>query len=79
MSIPPWLLRNTHIQSGATIGGHASRTLQIPEDKFHRVDLTDLEALESAVQGMDVVVQMAADPRPEASWENLLAALTGTL
>ena len=48
--------------------------LQIPEDKFHRVDLTDLEALESAVQGMDVVVQMAADPRPEASWENLLAS-----
>ena len=25
MSIPPWLLRNTCIQSGATIGGHANR------------------------------------------------------
>jgi len=23
MSIPPWTLRNTHIQSGATFGGHA--------------------------------------------------------
>ena len=23
MSIPPWTLRNTHIQSGATIGGYA--------------------------------------------------------
>ena len=26
MSIPPWTLRNTHIQSGATIGGHATST-----------------------------------------------------
>ncbi len=23
MSIPPWPLRNTHIKSGSTIGGHA--------------------------------------------------------
>jgi nucleoside-diphosphate-sugar epimerase len=50
------------------------RELHIPEDKFHLVDLADLEAVEKAVQGMDVVVQMAADPRPEASWESLLSS-----
>jgi len=51
-----------------------SRTLQIPDDKFHLVDLADLDAVEKAMQGVDVVVQMAADPRPEASWENLLSS-----
>ena len=48
------------------------RKLEIPEDRFHLVDLEDLAGLERAVEGMDVVVQMAADPRPEASWENVL-------
>jgi len=37
-------------------------------------DLSDLDAVEKAVQGMDVVVQMAADPRPEASWDSLLSS-----
>ena len=50
------------------------RELQIPEDRFFLADLRDLDAVEHAVQNMDVVVQLAADPRPEASWENLLAS-----
>ena len=50
------------------------KTLQIPEEKFQLVDLADLDIVEKAMQGVDVVVQMAADPRPEASWESLLSS-----
>ena len=46
--------------------------LDIPPDRFVLADLSDLAAVEEAAQGMDVVVQMAADPRPEAPWESLL-------
>lgn len=48
------------------------RRLDIPDDKFHLVDLTDWDRLHRAIQGMDVVIHMAADPRSEASWENIL-------
>lgn len=48
------------------------RVLDIPDDHFHLADLTDLEALRRAVSGCDTVVQMAADPRPEAPWESTL-------
>ena len=46
--------------------------LAIPADKFILADLSTYSAVEKAVEGMDVVVQLAADPRPEASWESLL-------
>jgi NAD+ dependent glucose-6-phosphate dehydrogenase len=49
-------------------------TLDIPADRLVLADLSDLDAVEKAVQGMDVVVQMAADPRPEASWDSLLSS-----
>ncbi|NKB72098.1 MAG: NAD-dependent epimerase/dehydratase family protein [Candidatus Latescibacteria bacterium] len=48
------------------------RDLNIPDDKFYLANLADMEALEKAVAGKDIVVQLAADPRPEASWESLL-------
>ena len=48
------------------------RTLSIPEGRFHLADLSDMDAVRGAVSGMDVVVQMAADPNPEAPWENIL-------
>jgi nucleoside-diphosphate-sugar epimerase len=51
-----------------------TRQLQIPKDQFHLVDLSDLEAVENAMAGVEVVVQMAADPRPDASWESLLSS-----
>ncbi len=35
---------------------------------------TDLEGLEEAMQGVDVVVQMAADPRGDADWESVLTS-----
>ena len=48
------------------------RTLDIPDDRFFLADLSDISALRKAVEGMDVVVQMAADPRPEAEWGQIL-------
>lgn len=44
----------------------------VPEDRFFLADLADLRAVEEAVQGMDAIVQMAADPRAEADWQSLL-------
>ena len=48
--------------------------LEIPAEKFTLADLTDYNAIAKAVEGMDVVVQLAADPRPDASWESLLGS-----
>ena len=48
--------------------------LEIPDDKFILVDLANYNAVEKAIEGMDVVVQLAADPRPDASWESLLGS-----
>ena len=45
---------------------------EIPEDRFYLADLTDLNALKKAFEDADTVVQLAADPRPDASWESLL-------
>lgn len=46
--------------------------LDIPDERFHLADLSDLAAVQRAMEGMEVVVQMAADPRPEATWEEIL-------
>jgi nucleoside-diphosphate-sugar epimerase len=42
----------------------SSWTLDIPKDRLHLCDLTDLEALRRAVRGMDVVAHLAADRSP---------------
>lgn len=44
----------------------------VPADKFHQADLADFDAMRRAVQGMDVIVHMAADPSGEHGWESLL-------
>ena len=56
------------------IGFHPARGCRSPEEKFQLVVLVDIDAVEKVMQGVDVVVQMAADPRPEASWESLLSS-----
>ncbi len=48
--------------------------LDIPDDRFFLADLSDFDAVRRSVEGMDVVVQMAADPRPQASWEQILSS-----
>ena len=56
-----------------------SRQLSIPGERFHLVDLTDLQGMRAAVRGFDVVVAMAAEPAPEAPWERILASnIVGT-
>ena len=45
--------------------------LDIPEEKFHHCDLTDMEGLRKAVRGMDVVAHLAANPSPKA-WDDVL-------
>jgi NAD+ dependent glucose-6-phosphate dehydrogenase len=34
--------------------------------------MADVDAVTHAFEGMDVVVHLAADPRPDASWDQLL-------
>ena len=48
-----------------------SWSLDIPAEKFHLCDLTDFDGIRRAVEGMDVVVHLAADPNGE-SWQSLL-------
>ena len=38
--------------------------LELPDDKFHLANLTDLDAVQQAMDGVSVVVQMAAAPVP---------------
>jgi nucleoside-diphosphate-sugar epimerase len=46
--------------------------IHVPDEQFFLADLTNYDAVRQAVDGMDVVVQMAADPRPNTAWENIL-------
>jgi NAD+ dependent glucose-6-phosphate dehydrogenase len=45
--------------------------LDIPQDKLRVVDLADLSEVQQAVQGMDTVVHLAADPEARV-WESAL-------
>ena len=47
------------------------RRIDLPEDRFFICDIADMEGVAAAVEGMDAVVHMAADPSgPE--WDSLL-------
>ena len=50
------------------------RQVGIPAERLHLANLADIKAVERAMEGVDTVVQMAADPRPDAPWESLLAS-----
>ena len=57
----------------------AGKRIEIPDERFTLSDLSDLAVLERAMEGIDAVVHMAADPNLEASWESILASnLIGT-
>jgi len=47
------------------------RVFDIPEERFFQCDLTDMEEIRQAVEGMEVVVHLAADPAGRG-WESLL-------
>lgn len=44
----------------------------IASDHFFEADLTDFAAIQEACNGMDVVVHLAANPEPNAPWDDLL-------
>ncbi len=44
----------------------------IPPERLRLADLTDFAAMQRAVEGMDVVIHMAAEPNGNAPWENVL-------
>jgi dTDP-4-dehydrorhamnose reductase len=48
------------------------RPAEPPVDDWRTLDLEDLPALTDAMQGIDAVVHMAADPAVEATWESVL-------
>ena len=52
----------------------AGRVLDIPDDRFFLSDLTDLDVVTEALQGIDVVVHMAADPSGAGGWESVLTS-----
>lgn len=48
-----------------------SWTLDLPSDRFTVGDLSDMAAVKSAVEGMDVVAHLGADPEGD-EWESVL-------
>ena len=42
------------------------------DDPFVTADITDLTAMRALCQGIEMIVHLAAEPDPEASWERLL-------
>ena len=44
----------------------------VPADKWRLADIAEFDAMRRALQGMDVVVHMAAEPRGDAPWESVL-------
>lgn len=48
------------------------RVIDVPNEKFTLSDMQDLDQMETAFDGMDVVVHMAADPSGAGGWESVL-------
>ncbi|PSQ65727.1 MAG: NAD(P)-dependent oxidoreductase [Halobacteriales archaeon SW_9_67_24] len=44
-----------------------------PDHEYIVADVTDEEAVRNAMRGVDRVVHLAGDPRPEAPWDSVLA------
>ena len=59
------------VSPGPSVRVPPAWTLAIPEDRFTVCDLADFAAVQQAVDGMDIVVHLAADPEGN-SWESVL-------
>ena len=57
---------STRVADGAAVA--------IPDDRFVLSDLSDLDTLAAAFQGISCVVHMAADPSGSRGWESLLSS-----
>ena len=64
-------VRGLDRSSGPSARVPGSWSLDVPPDRFTQCDLADMTGLQAAVQGMDVVAHLAADPSPD-SWESVL-------
>lgn len=54
-------------------------TLTMSNARFFHVDLTDFDAVSDACKNMDVVIHLAANPDPDAPWQDLLESnIVGT-
>lgn len=42
-----------------------------PPHEYRVADVTDAAAVQAAMEGVDAVIHLAADPRPDAPWESL--------
>jgi NAD+ dependent glucose-6-phosphate dehydrogenase len=47
---------------------------EVPSERFFQFDVADWPPVREAVEHMDLVVHLAADPRPEATWDTILPA-----
>ncbi|TFH04892.1 MAG: NAD(P)-dependent oxidoreductase [Spirochaetales bacterium] len=45
---------------------------EIPESNLRMAELSDFDAVRAAMDGIDVVVHLAADPDPRSGWEPIL-------
>ena len=43
----------------------------VPEDRFFQSDLSNIDELVKAFQGMDTIIHLAGDPNADATWESL--------
>jgi nucleoside-diphosphate-sugar epimerase len=46
--------------------------VDVPDDRFFLVDMANMAAVQKSFEGMDVVVHLAANPNPNASWTDIL-------
>jgi nucleoside-diphosphate-sugar epimerase len=53
--------------------GRVPNFCELPTEKMRLADLSDFDAVQRAVQEMDVVVHMAADASGRAGWESILS------
>ena len=51
---------------------HPDEVADVPESHFILSDLSDISVLQQALQGIDTVVHLAADPNGDAPWESVL-------
>ena len=50
---------------------HPKELAKVPEDRFVQSDLSNIDELVKAFQGMDAVIHLAGDPNADATWESL--------
>ena len=50
---------------------HPDELASVPADRFFQSDLSNIDQLEQAFQGMDTIIHLAGDPNADASWESL--------